>query len=331
MKIQRREVLLGALAAGLGTTVSNRATSSEKAETLTGGPSQPAETIDLWPGEAPGMPALTLTQTVTERSTDVNILDRAVTGITRPRLAIIRPTVPNGAAIMLIPGGGYERVTIDKEGFEPGNWFSERGYTVFVLIYRLPGDGWAAGPDVALSDAQRAIRLVRNNNHVYDVDPDRLAVMGFSAGGHLCADLVTRYAAPTYEPVDDADSLSARPSLAALIYPVISMSLPVAHARSRELLIGKDAGPALESAHSPQNNVPAGASPCFLVHAEDDPSVPVENALEFRAALLARGIPVETHLFARGGHGFGMSGVVGMPAAAWPELFLGWSTSHGLI
>jgi dipeptidyl aminopeptidase/acylaminoacyl peptidase len=109
------------------------------------------------------------------------------------------------------------------------------------------------------------------------------------------------------------------------------MTLPIAHAGSRESLIGKDAGPDLEHAHSPQHNVPVDAPPCFLVHAEDDDSVAVENSLEFRSALRARRIPVETHLFAQGGHGFGLRQVVGKPAGAWPELFVNWSRSAGLI
>ena len=139
------------------------------------------------------------------------------------------------------------RVVIDKEGYEMGHWLAERGFTVFVLFYRLPGEGWAAGPNVALSDAQRAMRLIRSRSGDYGVDPERVAAMGFSAGGHLCADLATRFAAHTYDPVDSADTLSARPLLAAPIYPVISMTAPIAHDMSRELLIGKDAGPELET------------------------------------------------------------------------------------
>jgi acetyl esterase/lipase len=246
-------------------------------------------------------------------------------------MAVFRPLEPNGAAVLVTPGGGYQRVVIDKEGYELGRWLTARGFTVFVLFYRLPGEGWAAGPDVALSDAQRAMRVIRSRAGDYGVDSERVAAMGFSAGGHLCADLATRFATTTYVPVDNADELSARPCLAAAIYPVISMTLPIAHAGSRELLIGKDAGPDLERAHSPQHNVPSDAPPCFLVHAEDDDSVAVENTLEFRAALRAHDIPVETHLFTHGGHGFGLRQVVGKPAGIWPDLFVNWAHSMGLV
>ncbi|HEY0624508.1 alpha/beta hydrolase [Sphingomonas sp.] len=289
----------------------------------------PAETIELWPKGAPGMPATPPVETVNERSKDASFHDRSVFGITRPRLAVFRPANPNGAAVMITPGGGYRWVVVDKEGYELGRWLSARGFTVFVLFYRLPGEGWAAGPNVALSDAQRAMRLIRHRARDYGIDPERIAAMGFSAGGHLCADLLTRFATRTYDPVDAADSLAARPAAAAPIYPVISMTAPVAHAGSRELLIGKDASPALERAHSPHLNVPADAPPVFLVHAEDDASVPVENALLLRAALRAKNIPVETHLFAQGGHGFGLRNTAGKPVAIWPELFAGWA--KGLI
>ena len=285
----------------------------------------PAETIDLWPNGAPGMPATPPVETVNERSKDPNLADRAVFGITRPRLAVFRPKEPNGAAVMITPGGGYRWVVVDKEGYELGRLLSARGFTVFVLFYRLPGEGWAAGPNVALSDAQRAMRLIRHRARDYGIDPKRIAAMGFSAGGHLCADLLTRFAVRTYDPVDAADALPARPAAAAPIYPVISMTAPAAHAGSRELLVGKNASAELERAHSPHLTVPADAPPVFLVHAEDDASVPVENALLLRAGLRAKNIPVETHLFARGGHGFGLRGTPGKPVAVWPELFVEWA------
>jgi acetyl esterase/lipase len=290
---------------------------------------EPHETIDLWPGGAPGMPAQPPVETVVERSTDPALNDRVMTGIVRPRLVVFRPRVANGAAVLITPGGGYARIAVDKEGYELGRWLSARGFTVFVLFYRLPGEGWAAGPDVALSDAQRAMRLIRARAGDFAVSPERVAAMGFSAGGHLCADLVTRFDAKTYAPVDDADRLSARPVIAALVYPVVSMRAPMAHAGSRVLLLGKGASPALEDAHSPDLNVRPNGPPCFLVAAEDDDTVPVENTLLFRTALKAAKVPVETHLFTKGGHGFGLRRVSGMPAEIWPKLFLSWAATQG--
>lgn len=331
MKINRRNVLLGAVAAGVSAATSAQTAPPETGEALPAGLPQPWETIDLWPGDAPGLPAEPLQEKVNERSTEAWLSDRAVFGISRPRMAVFRPLVSNGAAVMLTPGGGYKWIVVDKEGYEMGRWLAARGFTVFVLFYRLPGEGWAAGPDVALADAQRAIRLIRHRAGDYGIDPARVAAMGFSAGGHLCADLATRFATRTYDAVDEVDVLSARPTLAAPIYPVISMSAPIAHAGSREKLIGEDASAALERAHTPTNNVPPDAPPCFLVHAEDDASVVVENSIEFSAALRARQIPVETHLFTHGGHGFGLRKAVGRPVGIWPDLFINWSRTMRLI
>lgn len=321
--IDRRQALLGTLAAGLAVSVADAATPD------------PSETIELWPGDAPGMPGVPPVEQMIERSSDAARPDRALLAIRRPRMVVFRPVHANtdranGSALLVAPGGGYARVVIDKEGFEIGRWLAARGWTVFVLFYRLPGDGWAAGPDVALSDAQRAMRLIRSRARAYGIDPNRVAAMGFSAGGHVCGDLATRYAVPTYTPVDSADRLDARPALAAPIYAVQSMTRPLAHGGSRDLLIGRDALPVLEAAHSPARNVSARTPPCFMVHAEDDPAVDIGNTLQMRAALKAAAIPVETHLFATGGHGFGLRGVAGRPAEAWPTLFQDWARSHGL-
>nr|WP_313804365.1 alpha/beta hydrolase [Sphingobium sp.] len=295
------------------------------------GTGDPDEAIDLWPGNAPGVPVKPPVETVTERSSNPALRDRAVTGIVRPRLALFRPARPNGAAMLVMPGGGYQRVVIDKEGYEIAPLLAARGITVFVLFYRLPGEGWADRSNVPLADAQRAMRLIRARAKDHGIDPARVGAMGFSAGGHLCADLATRFDQRVYAPVDGADTLSARPVLAAPIYPVISMTPPVAHAGSREMLLGRAPNMALERLHGPHHNVSTATPPCFLVHAEDDPTVPVENSLLFRQALKEKGVPVETHLFAEGGHGFGLRGAVGKPAAAWPGLFLAWAKARGFI
>lgn len=291
---------------------------------------QPGETIDLWPAGAPGMPSIPPFEITIERSADALVTDRAVKGISVPRMAVFRPDRPNGAAVLLTPGGGYNHVVVDKEGYEMARWLAARGFTAFVLFYRLPYDGWAAGPDVCLSDAQRAMRLIRHRHAEFALDPQRVAAMGFSAGGHLCADLATRFAAPTYAPADDADGLSAKPICAAPIYPVISMTPGLAHPGSRERLVGAQASAALEAAHSPDRNVPANAPPFFIVHAEDDDVVPVENALLLHTSLRQLKVRVELHLFEYGGHGFGLRKAVGKPAAAWPDLWRNWARGAGL-
>lgn len=328
MKLDRRSALLAALATPFAAHAQSAPPRGDKP--LPAGLADPIETIDLWPKGVPGKPARLPVEKVEERSTSAMLADRSVSGVANPRLAVFRPRVANGASVLIMPGGGYVRIVLDHEGYALARWLAAQGFTAYVLFYRLPGDGWKAGPDVALSDAQRAMRLIRARAIRDVLDPERVAAIGFSAGGHLCADLATRHAAKTYDPVDAADRLGARPMLAAPIYPVISMSAPDAHMGSRKQLIGENASAAIEAAHAPHRNVDKSTPPCFLLHAEDDDVVPVENSLLLRAALKAAGVPVETHLFPYGGHGFGMTRAVGKPIGAWPELFLSWTRSHGL-
>lgn len=330
MQMNCRSLLAAGLAAGLIQRADGQTPPPVAAGSLPPGLPQPFETIDLWPAGAPGAPPAGLREQVDERSTDPLVNDRAVHGISRPRLAVFRPDRPNGAAVMITPGGGYKWVVVDKEGYELGRWLAARGFTAFVLFYRLPGEGWLAGPDVALADAQRAMRLIRHRAAGFGIDPERVAAMGFSAGGHVCADLAARFAAPVYQAVDAADRLSARPHSAAPIYPVVSMDPAIAHPGSRQILLGNNPSPQAEAAHSPDRNVPADAPPHFLLHAEDDDVVPVENTLRLHAALRARRIAVEMHLFANGGHGFGLRKAVGKPVEVWPDLWRAWSRTVGL-
>lgn len=320
--IDRRAVLLAAVAA----PAAARETLPPASTRVLG---DPTEAIDLWPGTPPGAPRKLPIETVFERSTDPSFSDRAVYGIARPRLLVFRPEKPNGAAMLIAPGGGYKWVVVDKEGYEMGRWLAARGVTAFVLFYRLPGEGWRSGPDVALADAQRAMRLIRHRAREFGIDPARVGAMGFSAGGHVCADLAARFATPAYANLDAADAHSARPFLAAPIYPVVSMTPPDAHPGSRRLLIADN--PAWEVAHSPHRNIPADAPPHFLLHAEDDDAVPIANTLLLRAALRTRGITTESHLFSTGGHGFGLRRTVGKPVAAWPELFMAWAAATGWL
>jgi acetyl esterase/lipase len=328
--IDRRSAILGTLAVGLSAGVNAQTAPPKRIDSRNPSHSDPTETIDLWPAGAPGAPVKLPVEIVEDRATGTDVADRAVHGIARPRLVVFRPAKPNGSAALVMPGGGYVRIVVDREGYEIARWLADRGWTVFVLFYRLPGDGWAAGPDVALSDAQRAIRLIRARAGTYGIKSDRVAAMGFSAGGHVCGDLATRFAQDTYTPIDAADRGSARPDVAALIYAVQSMVLPLAHPGSRALLLGPSPTPALERAHSTASNVTSATPPCFLVHAEDDRSVGVDNTLAFRAAAINAGVAVETHLYGTGGHGFGLSRAAGKPAALWPTLFEEWSRAQGL-
>ena len=291
----------------------------------------PAEVIPLWPDRPPGARAEIPQDLVTDRAATSGFQDRFATRIGRPILTVFRPLRPNGAAVLIAPGGGYVRVVIDKEGFEVGHRLAEVGITGFVLRYRLPAEGWDRAADVPLQDAQRAMRLIRARAAGFGIDPHRVAAMGFSAGGHVAASLATRYAAQVYAPVDAADALDARPDLSVLMYPVIDMARPFAHAGSREALLGRAPDPAAEAAYSPHRHVDAATPPTFLVHAWNDPAVPIENSLNHLAALRAAKVPAEAHLFEEGGHGFGIRLAQGKPCAAWPDLFLAWAGKRGFL
>ena len=226
--------------------------------------------------------------------------------------------------MLLIPGGGYRWSVLDKEGFDVARVFAASGTTCFVLRYRLPADGWAAGADAPLQDAQRAIRLIRSRAAEFGVRPDRIAVLGASAGGHL-AGLVSARTDATYTPVDAADEVSLRPDLTVLMYPVATMSDPHVHAGSRTHLLGEAPSAARIAAYSLEQMNWTDAAPVFLLHAMDDASVPVENSLMLLSSLKAAEVRTEAHLFQEGGHGFGTRLIAGRPADAWPELARAWA------
>lgn len=320
MTLNRRTALgLAALA-----TVPGRAAAPQIA------PADPTETIRLWPGAAPGGERVTVTPQVTERSTDPAFHDRFARYTTDPILTVLRPDQPNGASLLLIPGGGYRWAVVDKEGLDCARVFAAAGVTCFVLRYRLPGDGWTAGPDAPLQDAQRALRLVRSQAAAHGLDQRRVAVLGASAGGHL-AGMLTARADATYAAVDEADTVPHQPDLSILLYSVATMADPHVHAGSRRELLGPTPTPEAVERYSLERMDWSGRPPTFLLHAMDDAAVPVENSLQLLTTLRAAGVPCEAHLFQEGGHGFGIRLIAGKPAAAWPELVLAWAARHGWI
>jgi len=276
-----------------------------------------AQVLPLWPRDAPGaadfrpIPLPARSPPVFLRNTK------------SPTLHVFRPSRPNGVALLVIPGGGYEFVSIANEGVDVAARTNPLGFTVFVLNYRLPAEGWREGPIVALQDAQRAMRLIRASARRFRINPAQIAVVGFSAGGHLAASLATGFAESTYAPTDAADHLDARPSAAGLIYPVITMTRPFTHEGSRQHLLGASPSEQLVAARSPEQHVGSDTPPTFLAHAVDDPAVPVENSLMMMAALRAAHRPVEAHFFQNGGHAFGV-GFPGTPTQEWVTLFHLW-------
>jgi len=286
-------------------------------------PWPPAERIALWPGEPPGMPttpptpALTMNGARGERQLWVS-------GIVHPEINVFRAPRPDGSALLVIPGGSYSFVSVQNEGIDIARRYTPFGTSVFVLTYRLPGEGWKNRNRVPLADAQRAMRLLRAQAAALHIDAQRIGVLGFSAGGHLAADLATAFDEACYAPVDAADKLSARPHFAALAYPVASLMPGVVHTGSRDNLLGIGASAAEVAKHSPAEHVRADTPPTFVFHAMDDDAVPVGASLDWIAACRRARVPVEAHLFEKGGHGFGLHAPIDSPTAHWPELFAAW-------
>jgi acetyl esterase/lipase len=287
-----------------------------------------ASTVELWPGGAPGAEAVTVREEVIERLPDGPMRDRFAHHVTNPRLTLFAPrTAHNGITLLIVPGGGYERVVIDKEGVESAEWFTARGFAAAVLRYRLPADGWAARADTPVHDAMRAMRLLRARRAAGGAAPGPVGVIGFSAGGHVCARLTTEPGL-TYAPRDAADELSARPDFSVLMYPVIATTGKYAHAGSARQLQAAGVSETDLPRYAPNLNVGPWTPPTMLVHAADDVGVPMENSLLMYDALRAARIRSELHIFESGGHGFGLRSVEGKSVAAWPTLVQNWAMSN---
>lgn len=288
--------------------------------------------ISLWPDVPPGSQGVALTEVIEERSPDTAaFMDRAVTGIGNPRLIAWVPEKPNGTSVVLAPGGGYVRVVLDKEGIEIAQWLNGLGITVFILLYRLPGEGHADQHLVPLQDAQRALRLVRSNAGAWGLVADRVGAMGCSAGGHVIGSLATMHGRETYAPRDAADAVSPRPDFVALIYAVLTMDECWAHPGSRRNLLGESPDQQAVDAWSCEKQVGAHVPICFIEHAADDASVPVENSVHMYNALHHAGVPTALHVFEAGGHGHGIRLAQGKPVEAWTRLFADWMRIHKLV
>ena len=288
----------------------------------------PIERFPIWPKSPPGGDGLSVRDEWVKRSPNGPADDIAWTHVATPMLNVVPAARPNGGAILLIPGGGYVRVAVGREGSAQARAFAARGFTVFELLYRLPHDGWAAGPNVSLQDAQRAMRLIRAGAARWRFDPARVAAIGFSAGGHLTARLASHFGLKTYEPVDAADAQSPRPTAAGLFFPVITLTEPAAHADSKRELLGADVTPERIARFSAENDLPADMAPTLVACAANDPVVKPANSLMMFSALQAAKVPSELHIFEKGGHGLPLKEAG--KDHPWPGLFERFARNHGL-
>jgi len=239
-----------------------------------------------------------------------------------PTLIYYKPAKPNGAAVIICPGGGYSGTATDHEGRQIAKTLNEAGIAAFVLQYRIPSDRYCVDKSLApLQDAQQAIRTVRKRAKEWGILPNKIGIMGFSAGGHLAASAATHFDFLADKTCKDTTSF--RPDFVALIYPVVSFRDDVGHDGSKENLIGKEASLQQVAFFSNELRVTPQSPPAFLVHAQDD-WVKVQNSMLFQQACIENGVPVEAHFWAKGGHGFGLKNPVN--GEEWMPWMVKWVT-----
>ena len=244
-----------------------------------------------------------------------------------PTLSIYLPaTGANGCGVVVCPGGGYGGLACAHEGRDIARWFNDNGIAAFILKYRLPTVGHRH--PAPLQDAQQALRIVRSNAARWGVDPHRVGIMGFSAGGHLAGSAMTHLEPAGPVPVGQLGQQSIRPDFGILIYPVVSTTEPFSHFGSRDNLLGQNPPAGVSLSLSNEFQVTPDTPPAFFAHSLDDTCVPVENTFAFAKAMHRAGVKAEVHLFPEGGHGYGM-GAAGTMQARWPAMCIQWLRQSG--
>ncbi|MBX2842710.1 MAG: alpha/beta hydrolase [Flammeovirgaceae bacterium] len=282
------------------------------------------DSLFLWPDGAPGSKFFDL-----QEKHEVNGILR-ISQVTRPTIQVFLPEKEKatGAAVVICPGGGYGILAIDHEGYQIAKWLNSFGIAGIILKYRLPDDRIMEDKTIGpLMDAQQAIRMVRQNASEWNIDPEKVGIMGFSAGGHLASTAGTHFN-DIVGGIEDKSSV--RPDFNILIYPVVSFQEGVGHMGSRRNLIGQTNDFKLVSKYSNELQVTEETPPTFLVHSRDDKAVPVQNSIRFYEALLNYDTPSEMHLYNKGGHGYGL-GREGSTSVSWPERCEAWLKEIGIV
>lgn len=249
-----------------------------------------------------------------------------VRNVQKPDIAIFLPSKKNatGEAVVICPGGGYQILAYDWEGSDIARWLNSKGISAFVLKYRLPGSSNNIEPRLSpLLDAQRALRIVRYNAEKWNVDPEKIGIMGFSAGGHLASTLSTHFDAGDTASPDPVDRVSCRPDFSILIYPVISFVDGVTHNGSKKSLLGENPDPDLVEYYSNEKQVNESTPPAILIHSADDKSVPVQNSLDYYNAIRQYDEKSELHVYPYGGHGYSLAIGKGH-LSTWPDRVIEW-------
>ena len=279
--------------------------------------------IKLWPELIPNQ--LKTTEKEVREETDI----LRFSNVQEPTIEVYLPAKANAnsMAMLIFPGGGYHILAYDWEGTDMAKLLNTKGIAGIVVKYRLPDSKSLKDQfKVPLQDAQRAIRLVRANAGNFNIDAQRVGIMGFSAGGHLASTLGTHFNEEVYSKQDTIDAISARPDFMALIYPVISMQEGITHQGSRNNLLGQQPAKEQIQHFSNELQVTKDTPPTFLVHAQDDKVVPVENSLLFFKALQDKGVPASMHLYPKGGHGFSLA-LKNDYLSGWTDQLIRWIQS----
>lgn len=252
-----------------------------------------------------------------------------VSNISKPTLMPFLPAKEkaNGTAVIICPGGGYWINAISHEGTDVAKKFNERGIAAFVLKYRIPNEASMENKEIGpLQDAQRAIQMVRERAKEWNIDGNKIGIMGFSAGGHLASTAGTHF---NTAQITNGANISLRPDFMILIYPVISFQASIGHLGSRDQLVGKDPSKEKVDFYSNELQVTAATPPAFLVHASDDGAVKSENSILFYQSLIRNNIPAELHIYQKGGHGFGMNNKT--TSDNWTERLANWMKGNGWL
>lgn len=252
-----------------------------------------------------------------------------ISEVSRPTLTIfLAPkAAATGAAVLVVPGGGYHIVAAGHEGYDVAREFNKIGVSAFVLKYRIPDDSTMINKEIGpIQDAQRAIQLIRQNAVKWKIDPHRFGILGFSAGGHLASTAATHFN-KTY--IGNNPPQNLRPDFEILVYPVISFSDSIGHVGSRDNLLGKNPDSQKIKEYSNELQVTAQTPPAFLVHAKDDDAVPVQNSIAYCEALKKKKVSCEIYLYENGGHGFGL--VNNTSSVKWMDLVAAWMKKKGWL
>lgn len=253
----------------------------------------------------------------------------SIRNVQKPTLEVFLPSKQNanGMAVLIFPGGGYGSVSYDWEGTDYAKWFNSQGIAAFVLKYRMPqAESVIISYKAPIQDAQRAIRYIRFNASKFNIDKNKVGVIGSSAGGHLASTLGTHLDMNYYEPTDNIDLENMRPDFMMLIYPVISMKKDITHMGSRNNLLGKNPSEKLVLQFSNELRVTENTPPTFIIHSGDDKAVPVENSISIYKALVKNNVKTTMHIFPNGGHGYSL-GKSKKSVPDWTELAASWLDS----